>query len=421
MIGVIADDFTGATDIAGLLARSGSDIRLHAGLPSPMADTVGDAEVIALKCRTIPVDEAIADATAALDRLLARGATHIYWKYCSTFDSTERGNIGPVAEALMAQLNVHQTVYCPAFPENGRSVYRGHLFVGDQLLSDSPMRHHPLTPMTDSSILRLLTPQVKAKTGLIALPVVHSGSGEVRKAADRLGGEDVAHIVVDAVSDGDLETLGQAFADHRFLTGGSAFAAAVYGAKLQTVRGGDLLPRPPSGPAIVLSGSCSAAARQQVACFRATGARVIDVSLAALDETKAGEIRAQAVEALGQAPLLITATAEPDVLQKIQSDIGRDAAGARVERLMGDVARAARSAGATRIIVAGGETSGAVTLALGAHELRVGPEIAPGVPWCFAEDAAGPFALALKSGNFGTPDFFTDALAKLDEVTPCPS
>lgn len=228
MIGVIADDFTGATDVAGLLARSGAIVRLAAGTPRSAMTDPADAVVIALKCRTAPVDEAIADTTAALDWLRAQGADRIYWKYCSTFDSTPQGNIGPVAEALMAQLDVAGTVYCPAFPENGRRVYQGHLFVNDMLLSDSPMRDHPLTPMTDSSLLRLLSPQVTGRTGLIAWDVVQAGPEAVRHAMARHLDEGRAHLIADAICDADLVTLGQALGDCPLLTGGSAFAAAAY-------------------------------------------------------------------------------------------------------------------------------------------------------------------------------------------------
>lgn len=420
MIGVIADDFTGATDVAGLLARTGANVRLHAGLPQGAFKDDGAAvNVIALKCRTAPDNEAVADTTAALEWLLEGGATQIYWKYCSTFDSTAKGNIGPVAEALMARLDVSRTVHCPAFPENGRTVYQGHLFVGDQLLSESPMRHHPLTPMTDSSIRRLLAPQVAGKTGLVPLTDVGRGPARVREAAEQLTADGVAHLVVDAVYDGDLTILGKAFAGDPLLAGGSAFAAAAYGPDLLAATDGQPLPALPAGHAIILSGSCSAATREQVARYRANGGPVIDISANGSPDKSAVEIGDRVRSELGPHPLLVTSSATPDALEEARRTVGRDAAGAWIETQMANAARQARAAGATRFIVAGGETSGAVTMALGATRLRVGPEIAPGVPWCFAEDERGPFAIALKSGNFGSPDFFAQALTRLEELQAC--
>ncbi|MEO0701660.1 MAG: 3-oxo-tetronate kinase [Pseudomonadota bacterium] len=416
MIGVIADDFTGATDIAGLMARTGADVRMHGGIPATPPAGIGAVEVIALKCRTAPVDQAVADTAAALEWLLAHGARQIYWKYCSTFDSTDRGNIGPVAEALMARLGADHTVYCPAFPENGRTVYQGHLFVGDALLSDSPMRHHPLTPMTDSNLMRLLDPQVTQPVGLIPLDQVREGADAVARARADLVARGIAHLIADATADADLATLGQAVADAPLLTGGSAFAAAAYGPDLRQLTDMSPLPHLPAGPAIVLSGSCSAATRAQVARFRASGATVIDVMPSEIATDGAASLVDVAMQALGDQPVLVTSTAEPDALADVQTALGREAAGALVEGALAAVAQAARARGATRIVVAGGETSGAITLALKAHDLRVGPEIAPGVPWCFADDGAGTFALALKSGNFGGADFFTDALAALERL-----
>lgn len=412
MIGVIADDFTGATDIAGLLARSGADVRLRPGIPETGGADGADAVVIALKCRTAPADEAIASTTAALRWLRARGATRFYWKYCSTFDSTAEGNIGPVAEALMRELDVSWTPYCPAFPENGRTVYMGHLFVGSELLSDSPMRHHPLTPMTDSYLPRVLAPQVAVRTGLIPHPVVATGVCAIADHAAVLVEDGAAHLVVDAIADGDLAAAGAAFVNHPLLTGGSAFASAAYGPALSRLRDPARLPPVPDGPAIILSGSCSAATRGQVARFRATGNRVIETSPEAMAEGS-GDLVAEVRAALGSRPVLVSSTADPSRLEAIQAQLGRERAGAMTEAAMANVACAARAAGATRIVVAGGETSGAVALALGATDLRVGPEIAPGVPWCFAEDAHGTYAIALKSGNFGGPGFFTDALDRL--------
>jgi uncharacterized protein YgbK (DUF1537 family) len=224
MMGCIADDFTGATDLAGLLARSGAQVSLRIGVPDQAPANPAAFEVIALKCRTSPVDDAVAETRKALEWLRSAGATRFFWKYCSTFDSTAEGNIGPVAEALMADIGAQQTIYCPAFPENGRSIFMGTLFVGEQPLSQSSMKDHPLTPMRDSNLMRLLSPQVKGRVGLINRLTVAQGPDAIRVRMAQLHGEDVAHVVIDAVADADLYTIAEACQDMPLLTGGSAIA-----------------------------------------------------------------------------------------------------------------------------------------------------------------------------------------------------
>ena len=306
----------------------------------------------------------------------------------------------------MARLGAKHTVYCPAFPENGRTVYQGHLFVGDALLSDSPMRDHPLTPMTDSNLMRLLDPQVTQPVGLVALDMVRAGVDAVATAKADLMTAGVAHLIADATAAADLATLGQAFADAPLLTGGSAFAAAAFGPDLSQLTDTSPLPHLPPGPEIVLSGSCSAATRAQVARFRASGATVIDVVPSEIASNGAASLIEAAMHALGDQPVLVTSTAEPGALADVQTALGREAAGALVEDTLAAVAQAARARGATRIVVAGGETSGAVVEGLHLGALEIGPEIAPGVPAL----RAGPnLVVALKSGNFGAPDFFVNA------------
>lgn len=262
ILGCIADDFTGATDLAGLLARSGVPVSLRMGVPdAPPCDTAA-IEVIALKCRTSPVTEAVAEACHALDWLLAAGAQRVFWKYCSTFDSTAEGNIGPVAEALMDGLDTNQTIYCPAFPENGRAVFMGNLFVGRQPLAESPMKDHPLTPMRDSNLLRLLEPQVTRPVGLAERLTVARGAEALRAELGKLADEGVAHVVVDAVADEDLATIARACRDMKLMTGGSAVAAPL--PELWLAEGtlsansrDTSVPKLDAG-AVVLSGSCSA-------------------------------------------------------------------------------------------------------------------------------------------------------------------
>jgi uncharacterized protein YgbK (DUF1537 family) len=416
VFGAIADDFTGATDLAGLLARSGVRVSLRLGVPDAKPDRTAAFEVIALKCRTVPVDAAVAETRAALDWLKAAGAMKFFWKYCSTFDSTDEGNIGPVAEALMAGLGTGQTIYCPAFPENGRAIFMGTLFVGQQLLAESPMKDHPLTPMRDSNLMRLLAPQVTLPVGLIDRLTVAAGHDAVRARLDALADEGVAHVVVDAVANEDLTTIAVASRHLPLLTGGSALAMP-----LPALYAGDgalpddaapfVRPDLPEG-AVVLSGSCSAMTNQQVARYqqRAPSFRLDPLVIA-------GNGIGDAMNFLHAQPPcanpLFYATAAPAEVRAAQDRLGVERAGALVEEALAAIARAAFDAGIRRFVVAGGETSGAVAQALGLSRLDVGAEIAPGVPWAFAKVDAEAIAITLKSGNFGTMDFFATALERL--------
>lgn len=396
VLGCIADDVTGATDLAALVARSGARVSLRLGLPDGPPDPSDQAEieVIALKIRSVAPADAVEQARAALSWLQAAGARRFYWKYCSTFDSTDRGNIGPVAEALMADLGVSRTLYGPSFPENGRRVFMGNLFVGRQPLADSPMRDHPLTPMRDSDLTRLLARQVRGKVGLIDWPLVSRGPEFVRRA---IAAAEVPHLVADAVQDLDLSALAEAAHDMALLTGGSALAAHLPGeyrrAGLLAAADPAAAPVLPQGRALVLSGSCSEMTRRQVARFEGTvpALRIDPLEMAARGP-------GGAIDWLSRQDgvAMIYATAEPAEVRAAQEKLGAARAGAVVEEALADIARAARDAGVQRFVVAGGESAGAVTRALGISRLLIGPEIAPGVPWC----VAGPdLAVALKSGD----------------------
>jgi uncharacterized protein YgbK (DUF1537 family) len=421
-LGCIADDFTGATDLAGLLARSGHPVTLHIGVPDvpPGSSAAGDTspfEVIALKCRTAPVDEAVAETRAALRWLRAAGAKRAFWKYCSTFDSTPEGNIGPVSEALMEDLGVTQTIYCPAFPENSRTVFMGNLFVGRQPLHESSMKDHPLTPMRDSNLVRLLEPQVTRPVGLVDRLTVARGADAVRASLADLAAQGVAHVVMDAVADADLQTIAEACHEMLLLTGGSAVAmplpALHAGAKgAPPVPGARSAPFV-DAPAIVLSGSCSATTRSQVDAYPASAPRFqLDPLQLARTGTDA------ALDWLANVPLnetpLVFATSEPNAVAACQAELGVAEAARVVEAAMEKLAVTARDAGRRRYVVAGGETSGAVTQALGVRRLEIGAEIVPGVPWTYTTSAGERIALTLKSGNFGSRTFFTDALTKLE-------
>lgn len=409
--GAIADDFTGATDLAAMIARSGTPVSLRLGVPKvPPQNTTG-VEVIALKCRSTPVAEAVAETTAALGWLQKAGARRIFWKYCSTFDSTPEGNIGPVAEALMVALQTHLTIHVPAFPENGRSVYMGNLFVGEQTLAESPMKEHPLNPMRDSNLCRLLAPQTTGRSHLIPWPVVAKGAKAVVAALPSDG--QLTHTVIDTVAEADLHTIAEAAAHLPLICGGSALGGALAAV---FVRHGALPAATttnvavPKGEQLILSGSCSAMTRAQVSHFaaRAPSHKLDPLTLAA---GPAALHAAQSwLAAQPPGPKLIYTSADPAQVAEAQSKLGVERAGRLVEEALAALAATAQ---ATQIVVAGGETSGAVVNALSISHLALGPEIAPGVPWCFADTPKGPIALALKSGNFGDEDFFSTAFARL--------
>lgn len=420
LFGAIADDFTGATDLAGLLARSGLPVSLRIGVPTEPAgrDETAAFEVIALKCRTAPVDDAVAEALAALSWLKAAGAQRFYWKYCSTFDSTAAGNIGPVAEALMADLRVGQTLYCPAFPENGRSVFMGHLFVGEQLLSESPMKDHPLTPMRDSNLVRLLQTQVKGGVGLASRVDVARGPKALKAKLDELYSRKLAHIIVDAVSDEDLLTIATAALDMPLMTGGSALAAPLpqlYLERGMLSEGHEAGAKPVVAQGqIVLSGSCSAMTRAQVEDYRPRAA-CLRLDPLSLDKEGAASALAWLRALSPDAAKLIYASAEPEAVRAAQKALGAERAGYLVEDALADLARAAFDLGIRRFVVAGGETAGAVAKALGVARLEIGREIAPGVPWTYAQVKGETVALALKSGNFGGKAFFSEAFQRLED------
>ena len=417
ILGCIADDFTGATDLAGLLARSGVSVSLRLGIPETPPSDAAPFEVIALKCRTAPVDEAVADCRAALAWLRAAGAERFFWKYCSTFDSTDKGNIGPVAEALMDDLGAAQTVYCPAFPENGRSIFMGNLFVGQQPLAESPMKDHPLTPMRDSNLMRLLAPQVTRAVGLADRLTVAKGADALQARLQELAADGVAHVVTDAVADADLAIIADACRGMKLLTGGSALAMPLPG----LYRGDGVLaadaPAPvrPSLPpgAVILSGSCSAMTNKQVAAYDGKGPALRLNPLALAEEGPDAAIDWLAGQPAASNPI-IYATARPEDVRAAQEKLGVARAGEMVEAALAGLARAAFEKGVRRFVVAGGETSGAVSRALGLTRLDIGAEIAPGVPWTYAQVDGEDVAITLKSGNFGDRDFFATALARLE-------
>jgi len=419
LLGAIADDFTGATDLANTLVGQGMPTVQAIGVPGDDFDP-GEAAcvVVALKSRTNPAAEAVSDSLAALEWLKDRGAKQFFFKYCSTFDSTDEGNIGPVADALLERLDAGFTIACPAFPVNGRTIYKGYLYVGDELLSESGMKDHPLTPMTDANLVRVLSRQTANGVGLVDMTDVGSGANAIRARFDALRADGTRYAIVDAINDADLMEIGEASADLALITGGSGVALGLP----ENFRRAGLLPETADAPlpaidgaAAVLAGSCSRATRGQIAQVRDRWPSYILDPLAFVGDAEGGAARALAWmdEQSKDGPVLIYSSADPDVVAQAQEKLGRDAAGALVEAAMGTIATGLVERGVRRLVVAGGETSGAVVQALGVTGLRIGPEIDPGVPW--TETIGGtPMALALKSGNFGAPDFFMKSLEMLE-------
>ncbi|MEO7336654.1 MAG: 3-oxo-tetronate kinase [Caldimonas sp.] len=414
LLGCIADDFTGATDLANNLVRAGMRAIQTIGVPAAPLDEPVDAVVVALKSRTIDPADAVAQSLAALKWLQAAGARQFYFKVCSTFDSTDRGNIGPVADALMQALDCRFAIACPAFPLNQRTVFNGYLFVGAVPLDESGMRDHPLTPMTDANLVRVLQRQSKAKVGLIDYQAVRAGEARIRERMAELQRGGVAVAIVDAISDDDLMVMGRAFAELPLVVAGSGVAIGLpQNHGIAPDAQAALLP-PGTGAAAVVSGSCSTASNAQVQHFLAAGGAawsVDPIEIAAGRDVVATVLTAAAPH-LGDRPVLVYATAAPDEVKAVQKQLGVAEAGALVERALSAIARGLVDLGVRRLVVAGGETSGACVQALGIDRLRIGAQIDPGVPWCHAASPAAPQAglhIALKSGNFGGPDFFTMA------------
>jgi uncharacterized protein YgbK (DUF1537 family) len=418
LLGCIADDLTGATDLALMLTRGGMRTVQIMQVPDGSLKLDGiDALVVALKTRTCPVDEAIELSLKSAEALLELGAKQLFFKYCSTFDSTDRGNIGPVAEALLDRTRSDLALACPAFPTNKRTVYMGNLFVGDVPLAESPMKDHPLTPMRDSNLVRVLQRQSKAKVGLVPFAVVDKGPEAITEAlvAARRTGERL--VIVDAITDKHLIDMGTAAVDMPLITGGSGIAL---GLPDNFVRKGLMRPaapptklKAPKGRAAIIAGSCSEATRGQVAAAIAAGLPAEAVDPFAIKEgaVSGTTLAAWAQRQQADKPVLIYSSADPDTVRRVQDKLGREDAGAMIEQVLAATAKALVAAGFTRLIVAGGETSGAVVNGLGVTALEIGPEIDPGVPWTRA--VGHDLVLALKSGNFGAPDFFLKAWERL--------
>ncbi len=423
LLGCIADDFTGATDLANNLVRSGMRVVQTIGVPTAPLDADVDAVVVALKSRTIAPQEAVSQSLAALSWLQTQASQQIYYKVCSTFDSTPQGNIGPVTEALMDALGADFAVCTPAFPDNKRTVFKGYLFAGDTLLNESGMQNHPLTPMTDANLVRVMQAQTKRVVGLIDYKTVAQGAAAISKRMAQLKASGVGVAIVDAISNEDLMRLGIALKDASLVTAGSGVAIGLaqnFGISPSTASWA--LPAA-TGLKAVVSGSCSAATNAQVAAFIAAGWPALAIDPLRIASLKSGgheiirEALAWAKPLLAKGPVLIYSTAAPDAIKAVQSQLGVEAAGALVERTLAVIAQGLVDLGVRQLVVAGGETSGACVQALGITQMQIGMQIAPGVPWCFAQtqfdQICAPMHITLKSGNFGDIDFFTESFRLL--------
>ena len=417
LLGCIADDFTGATDLAGILVKNGMRTSVMIGVPAGRCEGGNDAIVIALRSRSAPRSDAVQSSVAALRWLRQTPCRQFFFKYCSTFDSTDQGNIGPVAEALMEELGADFTIACPAFPANGRSIYNGYLFVNGVLLHESGMRDHPLNPMKDSNLVRVLQRQSRRKVGLIDYQSVRSGASSIRSAVHAGRGKGMGLAIVDAVSDADLCEIASACQDFPLVTGGSGLAIGlpetfrIRGLLTSGCNAGAL--QPVEGFSAVISGSCSTATQRQVAWMKQ---RMPAFQIDPLTLVSVANIAAQAIEwaasRMAAGPILFYATADAESVGEIQAQLGIERAGSLVESVLAEISRQLVDRGVRRLIVAGGETSGAVLNALGVTGLRIGREIDPGVPWTTSLGKTR-LALALKSGNFGSEDFFIKAWGQL--------
>ncbi|EJJ30023.1 3-oxo-tetronate kinase [Rhizobium sp. CF142] len=416
LIGCIADDFTGASDLANTLAKQGMSVTQFVGVSGTPASPDCEAGVVALKSRSIPASEAKALSLEALEWLKDQGCQQFLFKYCSTFDSTPEGNIGPVAEALLNALDAPFAIVCPAFPTVGRTVYQGHLFVNDHPLSESGMENHPLNPMTDSDLRRWLRRQSTKEVGFVGHSIVRQGSEVVLTAMQKEASAGKSLIVVDAIDDADLLTIGRALAGHRLVTGGSGIALGLP----ENFRARGLLAAerkkqfsPTIGPGAALSGSCSPTSQKQLEHHLLTspGLRVESADLISgkLDPLTAAN---WVIEHIDHIPIVYS-TADAQTVGDTQQRFGRAAMAHKIEDFFSTLATFLVARGVVRLAVGGGETSGAVVQGLRANKLIIGPEVDPGVPALEVETT--PVRLALKSGNFGSLDFYQKALRVLGE------
>ncbi|WP_026614591.1 3-oxo-tetronate kinase [Ensifer aridi] len=421
LLGSIADDYTGASDLANTLTKNGLRTVQTVGIPDPsLALPDVDAVVVSLKIRSVAADDAVAAARKADQWLRGRGAAHVLYKICSTFDSTDAGNIGPVTEALAQAAGGGIVLATPAFPETGRTVYLGHLFVNGRPLNESPLKDHPLNPMHDANLVRVLARQSQGAVGLVDLATVSMGPAAVKERLGALSARGMTAAIADAVFERDLEVLGEVALETPLSTGASGLGLGLARALVRAGRtsahaGTSDAIRPVGGLAAVVAGSCSAATLKQIeVAERSMPVLRLDTEklLAGSDEISAAI--AWAGERIAAGPVIVAASASPDVVSRLQARYGRETSGHAVEAATATIAGELVARGVKRLVVAGGETSGATVDRLGIPAFLIGPEIAPGVPVLRTiGNSQGEMLMALKSGNFGGEDFFGAALAMM--------
>ncbi|CAK12324.1 MULTISPECIES: 3-oxo-tetronate kinase [Rhizobium] len=421
-LGSIADDYTGASDLANTLTKNGLRTVQTVGIPHPsLALPDVDAVVVSLKIRSVPASDAVAAAASAERWLRQRGAGHVLYKICSTFDSTDAGNIGPVTEALSEAAGGGVVLVTPAFPETGRSVYLGHLFVGGQPLNESPLKDHPLNPMHDANLVRVLTRQSRNAVGLIDLTTIAAGPGAVKARLDSFRTAGVTAVIADAIFERDLETLGEVALETPVSTGASGLGLGLARALVRSGRissGGattaDAI-RPVGGLSAIVAGSCSKATLHQLdVAERSMPVLRLDPERLLAGPDEIATAISWAGERISAGPVVIAASAAPETVSRLQSLYGREASGHAIETATSIIAAELVERGVRRLVIAGGETSGAAVDRLAIPAFLIGPEIAPGVPVLrTVGNAQGDMLLALKSGNFGGEDFFTAALAMM--------
>ncbi len=416
ILGAIGDDLTGSVELAGMLAAGGARVSFYTDPAAFDPSATDDAAVIAQRSRVAPVAEAKAAFERCAQVLLKAGAKQLFYKYCATFDSTPEGNIGPCTDVLADRIGDGSALFCPAFPEVDRTVYRGHLYVGDQLVSNSPKRFDPLTPMTEPDLVKVLQPQTKRRVGMIPWHVVAAGPDAIRAKAKALRDAGVPYAIIDTVAESDLVHIARATWDWPLMTGGSSVAAYYPGIwrehGLTAARPPQTLPAT-EGPAAVLAGSCAERTREQVAHF---GQRhpvlAIDLTENAAVEAVVQRSLDWAQQRLGREPVTVTTALDQKTVDAAQAALGKDGAARRAEAILGQIAKGLAERGMRRLVVAGGETSGAVIEALGIRRLTVAPYTTPGIGLC-AVDGPRPLTLCLKSGKLGNVDLFETALERM--------
>ncbi len=422
LFGALADDLTGGMELAAMLVAQG----VRCGFTTDPAAAASldpglDALVIAQKTRVIPAGEAVAAFRHGAQVLRARGARQLFFKYCATFDSTDDGNIGPCADLLRALTGARLTAFCPSFPEAGRRVFQGHLFADDMLISESPKRFDPLTPMPDPSLVRTLQRQTATRVGLIPQQVVHAGPAALRAHARALEDEGIGFAIADAAEPADLAAVAALTWDWPLMTGNSSICAyfpALWRTHGWLARESAVAPLPAvAGPGVVLAGSCADRSIAQLRAFeRDRPVHWIDVERALDGTDVVAEALDWSLRQLPDGPVAIATSAPADTIGRIQARLGKHEAAAVAEDILGRLAQRLRRAGVTRFVVSGGETSGAVLAHLGIDRLQVGPYAGPGIARAVAQDGDAFLALCLKSGKLGPEDMLLPMLQCMQDA-----